>query len=874
VSWIHRAWNVVGRHDVNREIDEELQFHIDQKTRDNIAAGMGPEEAMRHATRRFGSRSAIREQTRDADVLVVLHAFLQDVAYAVRSLRKQPAFALAAILTLALGIGATTAIFTVVYNVLLRPLPFPDADKVMVVSYQTPDPGFWLYRGVVDSHYLTLREADRSFESMATFGSAPVTLTGAGDPARLAAAAVTPDFFHVLRTRAAIGRVFLMSEAAQGSERVVIVGDQLWRSRFGADPALVGRRITLDGVSHTVVGILPPGFSYPAQAAVWTPLAIQLNPGMSYTRPVIARLKPGTTREQAQSAWEALTSNLRPHPGSSSEWIARVVPLKDAMVGSVRTPLLIFAGAVALVLFIACANVSNLLLMRTLARRQEIATRLALGAGRGRVLRQLLTETSVLALVAGVAGTLITLVSVPALLSLVPAGLLPRDDEIAIDGWVLAFTFAVALISGLVLGLLPALHGTREAVAGTWRDSAIWSTRRSDWLRHTLVVGEVALALVLLVGAGLLVKSFLRLTAVDMGFQPARVMTMTVNFPQSAYPTSAHLQRVQQRLLESIATLPDIVATGAVNWLPLGDMLITGDVHVRKARPLPPNYRPTKASISSGYFSAMGIGLLRGRDFNDRDTADAPGVVIVSDAVARQLWPGEEALGQQLSVQDRPTTADWLTVVGVVPDVRQTGVKNDLAPALYQPYLQVKRPFFLSQMTFVARTNGDPGSLASAMRTALANTDPALAPHPMGSMESLVAGTIAEPRFQTRLLVVFSALALILAAIGVYGVLAAAVAERRREIGIRIALGAPQTALVGMVVQRVLILTACGVVLGLAGALALSRLLTRMLFQITPTDATAFAGAGAVLVAVALIAGWVPARRASAVDPVAVLRAE
>jgi predicted permease len=543
-------------------------------------------------------------------------------------------------------------------------------------------------------------------------------------------------------------------------------------------------------------------------------------------------------------------------------------------VGSVRKPLLIFAGAVALVLFIACANVSNLLLMRTLARRQEIATRLALGAGRGRVLRQLLTETSVLALVAGVAGTLVTLVSVPALLSLVPAGLLPRDNEIAIDRWVLAFTFAVALISGLVLGLLPALHGTREAVAGPWRDSATWSTRRSDWLRHTLVVGEVALALVLLVGAGLLVKSFLRLTAVDMGFQPARVMTMTVNFPHSAYPTAAHLHSAHQRLVESLATLPDIVAAGAVNWLPLGDMLITGDVHVRKARPLPPNYRPTKASISPGYLSAMGIGLLRGRDFNDRDRADSPGVVIVSDAVARQLWPGEDALGQQLSVEDRPTTADWLTVVGVVPDVRQTGVKDDLAPALYQPYLQVKRPFFLGQMTFVARTSGDPGPLASAMRTALANTDPTLAPDAMGSMESLVAGTIAEPRFQTRLLVVFSALALILAAIGVYGVLAAAVAERRREIGIRIALGAQPTALVRMVLQRVLLLTACGVVLGLAGALALTRLLTRMLFQITPTDATAFAGAGAVLVAVALIAGLVPARRASAVDPVAVLRAE
>jgi predicted permease len=874
MSWIDRARNLLGRSDLNRDIDEELQFHIDEKTRDNIAAGMSADEARRDALRRFGSRSAIREETRDADVLSRVETVGRDITFGLRHLRRQPAFACAAILTLALGIGATTAIFTVVYSVLLRPLPYPDPDRLMVVSYQTREPGFWLFPGVVDGHYLALRDADRSFESTATFGSEQTTLTGAGDPVRLAGASVTPDFFGVLRINAALGRVFQPADAAEGTDRVVAISDTLWRTRFGADPGIVGRRITLDAVPHTVVGVLPAGFAFPAKAALWTPLAVRISPRNSYTRPVIARLKPGTTRAQAQSAWEALTSNLQPQRGATGNWVAQVVPLKDAVVGNVRTPLLIFAGAVALVLIIACANVSNLLIMRTLARRQEIAARLALGASRGRVLRQLLTETAVMALLGALLGTLVTVVGVPALLSLTPDGLLPRDSEIQIDGWVLIFTFGIALVSGLTLGLAPAMHGTRDAAVVPGRESTTWSTRRSDWLRGTLVVGQVAMALVLLVGAGLLVKSFLRLTAVEMGFQPSQVMTMTVSFPPSTYPTAPLLQRAHQRLLESVEALPDIVAAGAVNWLPLGDMLITGDVLLRDARPIPDNYRVTKAAISPGYLSAMGIRVLRGRNFTGADTAGSPGVALVTDSMAQRLWPGEEAVGQMVSLEDRPTAADWLTVVGVVGDVRQTGIRDDLAPAVYQPYLQVKRPFFLGQMTFVARTTGNPGPIAAAMRTALGSVDANLAPQSMRSMESVLAGTIAEPRFQTRLLVVFSVLALVLAVIGVYGVLAASVAERRREIGIRIALGAGRTTLVWTVLRRVLIMTVCGVTLGLAGAFAITRVLAKMLFEITPTDATAFFGAGTLLVAAALAASLVPARRASSIDPISVLRAE
>jgi predicted permease len=872
MSWLDRARNAIGRHDVNPEIDEELQFHIEEQTGLNIEAGMTPEAARRDALLRFGSRSRAREDAHDANVLSGVEHLLRDVGFAVRGLRKQPSFALTAILTLALGIGATTAIFTVVYNVLLRPLPFPEADRLVVVSYASTESPHWLFPGVVDAHYLGLRDANIGFASTTTFGSSDMTLTGAGESVRLTAAAVTPDFFRVLGVDAALGRGLAPADA-EAAGPVVVLGDGVWKSRFGSDAAVLGRTVMLDGIAHTVVGIMPPGFSYPAQSALWTPLAVRLSPRVSFNRPVIARLKPGATIAQARAEWAAFASNLTPQRGSRGEWQARVVPFREAVIGDAKTPLLIFAGAVALVLFIACANVSNLLLMRVLSRRQELATRLALGASRGRVLRQLITETSVLALLGGIAGTLVTLAAVPALVALVPPGRLPRDSEIQIDGWVLAFTFATSLASGVILGLLPALQGTRAAASGP-REGAAWSTRRSDWLRHTLVVGEVALALVLLVGAGLLVKSLVRLTSVDLGFQPSQVMTMTVAFPQATYPTADHLRGIHRQLLESISVLPGVNQAGIVNWLPLGNIMISGDMHLSDGRPLPPNYRVTKYGISEGYLPAMGIRILKGRDFNAADTAQSGGVAILTDSVARQLWPGEDVIGQEITLEDRPGPTDWLTVVGVAADVRQSGAKDEWAPAVYQPYQQVRRQFFLSQMTFVARTNGNGRGIAAAMRTALTAADPNLAPESMESMQSRLDRTIAEPRFQTRLLVVFSALALLLAAVGVYGVLAASVAERKREIGIRIAMGAGRTTLVRTVLQRVLILTGCGAVLGLAGAYALTRVLAKLLFEITPTDATAFVGAGALLVSVALVAGFVPARRASTVDPVRVLRAE
>jgi predicted permease len=874
MSLMRRLWNVVRRSDLQREIDEEIRFHLDERIRENIESGMSAAEARRDALRRFGSPALARERTRDADVLVTLETFLQDIAYAGRSLRRQPTFAIVAVLTLALGIGVSTAIYAVVRGVLLRPLRFPDSDRLFVVSYQPRSSPFWLHPMLSDRHYTALREADRSFEATTTFAGAPVTLTGAGDPVRLESAAVTRDFFKVLRVEAAAGRTFA---SAPVPDRVAVLGDRLWRARFGANTAVIGRPIVLDGVTHTVIGIMPPGFVYPPRTEIWTPLDLRDQPGLSFNRPAIGRLRPHVSAAQARAAWEALAAGLPLAPEETrGAWSARLIPLRDAVVGDVRVPLLIFTGAVTVVLVIACVNVSNLLLMRVVSRRREIAARLALGASRGRIVRQLLTESIVLACAAGLAGALVAVASLPALLAIVPPGRLPRHTELEIDGWIIACAFGLSLVCGIALALVPALHATRDAASGGWRESGSRTTIAPDRIRHALVVSEVALAVVLAVGAGLLIRSFLRLAAVDAGVQPANVMTMTVDLPSSRYPTAAHLHAFHERLLGSLQLLPAVDAAAAVNWLPLGDMMIRGDVQVSGGRRLPPGAAwVMKASVSPGYLRAMGIRLVGGRDLTARDSRGAEGVALVSESAARRLWPGENALGQQISVMNRPDgAADWLTIVGIVADVRQGGLKEDLVPAVYQPYLQVERPFFLSRMTFVIRTAGDPARVAPAMRAALASADGSLAPESIASMEEIVAGTVAEPRFQTRLLAMFSTLALALAAIGVYGVLSAWVGERRREMGIRIALGADPPKLLRMVLRRVLLLAASGVSLGVAGALALSRLLATLLFEIEPTDSTTFATAGALILLVALAAGLVPARRASTVDPALVLRLE
>jgi putative ABC transport system permease protein len=831
---------------------------------------MTPEDARRDAIQRFGGRIGIREQTRDANVIVRVETFLQDLGFAVRTFAKRPAFALGALLTIALGIGANTTMLTVVRSVLLRPLPFPDSDRVCAISYASPRGPFWLQPGLADSTYLDFRDQDRSFEAIATFSSAPGTLSGSGEATRVIAATVTPDFFRVLRVDPIIGSGFAPDQDRPGRNQVVLLAETLWRTRFGADPSVINRTIMLDGTPHRVLGVLPAGFSYPVTSEVWTPLEVKSDPHLSFTRPVIGRLKTGVSREQAAASFSAFTSGLRQASSDERDQVPRVISLKSALVDDTTRPLLIFMGAVAFVLLIACANVANLLLIRTVARRQEIATRLALGAGRGRVVRQLLTESALLSIAGGLAATLVSMFATPLLLQFVPPGTLPRDAEIRIDLWVVAVTLAVALIAGLLLGIVPALQAVRGDVSSALREGASSSTRRSLRFRHVLIVAEMALALMLLVGAGLLVRSFVNLRSIQPGFEPSHVMTMTVDLPETRYGTAPAMNAFHQRLLDSLSSLPDVASAGSVNWLPLGNQSVQGDFTI-EGRPAP-SWNVTKAAVSDGYFKTMGIQVRKGREFTPQDAREH--VVIVNESTARQVWPDSDAIGQRLSVESSPKPSDWLTVIGVVADVKQTGLTRGAPPAVYQPYQQVTRKFWLSRMTYVVRTTGDPNAVAPAMRAALRGVDADQAPHAMTSMEALVADTIAEPQFHTRLFGVFSILALALAAVGVYGVLASSVAERRREIGIRIALGAGRASVAGMIVRRTIGLAATGVLLGTIGGLLLTRVLSTFLFGVTPTDPATFAAAATALVLVALIAGFVPARKATAVDPLISLRAE
>jgi putative ABC transport system permease protein len=725
-----------------------------------------------------------------------------------------------------------------------------------------------------DADYLSFRDANRTFDAVATFAPAQSTLTGTGEATRLNGAIVTTGFFRVLHVEAVMGRTFEAQDEGAGNDRVVLLADSLWRRTFGASPDILDQSITLNGLPYRVIGILPAGFSYPADANYWIPLTVRLDPNLGYIRPVVGRLKPGVTRAQAEADLDVWARNLPPDPQRQPDVTARITPLHEAIVGEVRLPLLVFGGAVGLVLLIVCANVANLLLMRAVSRRQEIATRLALGANRGRLVRQLLTESAVLSIAGGLVGASAAVLLGPTVLSVIPSGRLPQDVAIRTDGWVLAFIAGLSVFTGIVVGLAPIMQTTRTTQFEALRAGMASATPGSYQLRHALVVAQVAFTLMLLAGAGLLGRSFIALRNVPLGFAADRVMTMTVDLPMPRYRSIDEAVLFHDRLLASLSMLPDVQSTAAVNWLPLGNMLIRGDVQAQDRSDLVGQYSAAKMAVSADYFATIGIRLLRGRPFTTRDRAGSEPVLIVSESVARRFWPDGEPIGKRVSLVDEPKPENWATVVGVVEDVRQGGFKDALAPAVYQPYGQVTNRFFVGYMTFLARTNGDPAGLAPLMRAAMHRVDPNEAPESLATLEAVIERSVAEPKFQTRVLAVFSIVALVLAAVGIYGVLASSVLERRVEIGVRMALGADRTSVVRLVLRRTMLLTAVGVGLGVAGSFLLTGVLETLLFNVAPTDAPTFILSTAVLVATAFAAALLPARRASAIDPLLALRCE
>lgn len=861
-------------------LDEEIREHIERETQENVDRGMPPAEARRQAMLTFGNVALAKEDTRAVWVWRWLDQLRQDVRYALRSFGRTPVFTVVALATIALGTGATTAIFSVVYGVLLRPLPFPDSDDLVMVQTRVRDGSFDSGGAVTPDGFLEWQAQSRAFQSMAAFSGGALTLTGQGEPALLAAAAVTIGFFDTLQARAAIGRTFEADEGTPGRSDVVVLSNRLWRQRFSSDRAAVGQSILLDSRPFTVVGVMPEGLTFPEEVLgapgryrsvqaidLWTPFIPRPGDRANAYLRVIARLKPGITMAQAQSDMTGVARRLEEQAETRHEIEAVVVPLHDYVVADVRRLLLFFLGAVTLVLLIACVNVANLLVARAATRRKEVGVRSALGASRGRLIRQFLTESTLLGILGGSAGVLFAIWSMQVLVGLIPRGSVPRLGEVAIDVPVLAFTLIVSAGAGLVFGLAPVVHSARADVHGVTQTPALRKL-------NLLVVSEVALAVVVLTGAGLLIKSFYRLTGVDPGFRRDNVLTASVSLPESTYPTLERINTFHSQALERLSAVSGIGGVAAVSWLPFGGSLLSGDIIVDTPSGASEVWA-AKPAVSPDYFRVMGIAIVRGRPFSEADTADRQHVVIVTESVASRLWADDDPIGKRLKLGfGSPADQPWTSVVGVVQDVKQMALSDDDVPAVYVPLTQAPRPFLLNNMTFVIRADVEPASVVPAIRRAFGGIDPDLPIYRMERLDDLIAFSVVEPRLRSVVLGAFAGIALVLVSTGILGVLMYSVTQRTREIGVRLALGAQQANVIGMVVRQGLTMAAIGVGLGLAGAAVLTRLLTSWLYDVRPHDPATYALITAVLAITAIVACCAPALRAARLNPVIALRSE
>jgi putative ABC transport system permease protein len=804
-----------------------------------------------------------------------METFWQDLRYALRMLRKKPGFTLVAVITLALGIGANTAIFSVVNGVLLRPLPIKEPDRLMMIR-ETKLPQFPEF-SVASGNFLDWQKQNTVFERLVAFRGVSFNLIGTGDPERLRGMAVSDGFFPMLGGQPQLGRDFLAEENKPGHSNVVILSQGLWQRRFGGDAKILNQSITLDAQSYTVVGIMPAEFRLDdRETDLWTPVAFteqhaQNHGGHSFA--AIGQLKRGVTPEQARAELSAIAGRLAAQYPQDVGWNIKLIPLQEFSVRSIKPALLVLLVAVAFVLLIACVNVANLLLARAAGRQKEIATRSALGAGRWRIVRQLLTESVLLAIVGGAVGLLLARWGMALLLQLAPQDL-PRLSSVSLDGRALAFTAAITLLTGLFFGLVPALQASKPNLNETMKDAGRGSTEggRRQLIRNTLVVLEVASALVLLVGAGLMIKSFWRLQQVDPGFDPQNALTMSVQLPKGKYPEEVQQVAFFQQLLERTAALPGVQAAGASQVVPLSgsDMVLAFEIDGRP--PLPPDATQSTNyySVSADYFKSMGIPLRRGRGFTERDTKESPKVAVINETMAKKMFPDEEPLGKRITFDNREKNPEWFEIVGIVGDVKQYGLDQATTLQTYEPYTQQTFP----SMTLVVRTAGNPANMSAAIRSEILKLDKDQPASNVRTLSEFFSTSIAQQRFAMALLGVFAAVALILAAVGIYGVLSYAVTHRSHEIGIRMALGAGRGDVLRLVVGQGMLLTVIGVAGGLVTAFALTRLMANLLFGVTATDASTFAGVATLLMAVALLACYIPARRATKVDPLVALRYE
>ena len=810
---------------------------------------------------------------------------LADARYALRSLRKSPAFALVTILTLALGIGANSAIFSVLNGVVLRPLPYGDPDRLVRLASRFPTLGFDKF-WISPPEFFELQERNRSFIAVGGYRTGTVSVGGAEAPLRATSAIATHDLFDVLAVPALRGRAFNAEEDGPNTESVAVLSYELWQRAFGGAPDIVGRTITVNGNESRVTGVMPPGFDVAdAGVEIWVPAnldpANRQNRG-SHFLDVVARLRPGVTPQQANADLARMVaqwSELNPstHVPSPENHPIFMTALQEDLIGNIRPALVLLLGAVGFVLLIACANVANLLLARAESRQREIAVRAAIGAGRGRLLRQFLTEGVVLALLGGAVGLGLGYLGVRVLLATNPDGI-PRAAEIGIDGTVLLFTLGVAVVTGLLFGLAPALNLSGRMMNRSLRDGSGRTTAAAvrQRVRRALVVSEVALAVVLVVGSGLMLRSFAALQRVDVGFQPDGLLSFQLFLPQTGYEDPPAQVAFYERLMPRLHALPGVVSAAAMSGLPPRRDVDANDTEFEglvRTQDGPAHNTDYWQFATRDYLNTMGIALVAGRGFEPADEAGAP-VVLINERLAEVFYPGENPLGRRV----RPPGDDipWFTIIGVVRDVKQGGVAEETGTELYFFYPQVARAqgFAPRTMNVVVRTAGDPTHLASAVRAEIRGVDPTLPVANLATMNDVLHDAVARPRFLTLLLGIFAVVALALAAIGTYGVMAYSVEERRQEIGIRMALGARASSVLGMVLRQGLTVAAVGLALGVAGAAGLSRLLRSLLYEVSATDAATFVAAPALLAAVALLACLIPARRATRVDPARVLKGD
>jgi putative ABC transport system permease protein len=859
------------------EFQAEIEEHVRLLAERYRGQGMTAEAAMQSARRQFGNTTLLQEDRREMQTLPVIEELRGDLTYATRMLRKNPGFAAAAVLTLALGIGANTAIFSMCHAVLFKALPYAEPDRVVTIWERM---GNGQLGTVAPANYVDWRNESRSFTGMAAVSGASFILGGQNEAARLAGANVTAGFFPVLGIRFTLGRNFVPEEDRPGQNRVAILSHHVWQERFGGDREIVGRRIDLNDIGYQVVGVLPPDFQFGSEAAdfqarnqadIWVPLGLDLEKLHRGSHPfrVIARLKPGVALSQAQADLDVIGANsARLYPADNKGKGIGAVPLAERVTESVRVALQTLLGAVGLVLLIACANVANLLLSRAAARQREMAVRIALGAGRRRLAQQLLTESLFLAVIGGVAGFLFAVAAIAALSPYLPADL-SRASGISVDARMLAFTAAISLATGVLFGLGPLL-GTGGVSAGeSLKQTNRFAGGAHTRLRNGLAVAQIAVAVVLLIGAGLMAKSFWALTRVAPGFHSESIVTARLSTPRSRYPDGRRIAAFERELLENLRGRPGIQSAGFTIYLPLGGSDNGWAFFIEGHPPLPvgvynmAKYRP----VSTGYFETIGIPLLRGRSFAPADTADSPPVIVINDAMVRQHWGAEDPVGRRMRF-----AGVVRTVIGVVGNVLHEGLDGTPKVEMYVPVDQA--PSVDTSQTIVIRTALDPAAAAAELRAAVSEIDRALPVDRVETMKQLMSGSVAQPRFRTVILGAFSVLALLMASIGIYGVMNYLVIQRTREFGIRLSVGASQGDVLRLVLGRAAALIGAGTCLGLAGAALLVRLIEKLLFGTAPLDPLTFAAAPILLAAVALAASYVPARRATRVDPMIALRYE